>query len=52
MQMPQVTTIYRLCSIKGGGWSWHKSDGDNFEHTEKFLENGTGIVCTFEKRYL
>ena len=37
MQMPQVTTIYRLCSIKGGGWSWHKSDGDNFEHTEKIL---------------
>ena len=21
----------------GGGWSWHESDGDNFEYTEKIL---------------
>ena len=21
----------------GGGWSWHESDGDNFEYTENIL---------------
>ena len=21
----------------GGSWSWHESDGDNFEYTEKIL---------------
>ena len=34
----------------GGSWSWHESDGDNFEYTEKSSGNGTGIVCIFEKQ--